>query len=374
MGCIRPEPVESGVSDMRNAISAICVVAIVAVTGASATASVEIDTVIVGDEGNTGEWSGESYGGYGPDRVCGAVDYDYEIGMYEVTAGQYGVFLNAAAGTDPYGLYNTSMWLSSYGCKIERYDGSGTAENPYKYRVADDWADRPVNFVSWGDAARFANWMHNGQSLEIDKGSYDLKSATSDAGLLAVEREPDATWVIPTENEWYKAAYYKGGGTDAGYWDYPTGSDSIPSNDLVDPDDGNNATFRVGAYDYTIGSPQWRSEVGAHELSESPRGTFDQGGNVLEWNEVVVDDDNGQPIYRGLRGGSFDDTVGYLKASHRDRGAPTHESGEVGFRLARVPEPATLTLLAFGGLAALRKRRCFAHRAKKKRRPKGRRR
>jgi len=351
---------------MRSAISAICVVAIVAALGSSATDAVEIDTVIVGDGENTGEWSGESYGGYGPDRICGAVDYDYEIGMYEVTAGQYGVFLNAAAGTDPYGLYNTSMWLSSYGCKIERYDGSGTAENPYKYRVADDWADRPVNFVSWGDAARFANWMHNGQSVEVDKGSYDLKSATSNADLLAVDREPDATWVIPTEDEWYKAAYYKGGGTDAGYWDYPTASDSIPSNDLVDPDDGDNATFRVGAYDYTIGGPQWRSEVGAHELSQSPYGTFDQGGNVLEWNEAVIDVGS-EPTYRGLRGGSFDDDFDELEASYRGRGSPAFENGEIGFRLAMVPEPATLTLLAFGGLAALRRRRAFALRIKKRR-------
>ena len=357
MGCIRPEPVESGVSDMRNAISAICVVAIVAVTGASATASVEIDTVIVGDEGNTGEWSGESYGGYGPDRVCGAVDYDYEIGMYEVTAGQYGVFLNAAAGTDPYGLYNTSMWLSSYGCKIERYDGSGTAENPYKYRVADDWANRPVNFVSWGDAARFANWMHNGQSLEIDKGSYDLKSATSDAGLLAVEREPDATWVIPTEDEWYKAAYYKGGGTDAGYWDYPTSNDSAPSNDLVDPDDGNNATFNDSGY--TIGADYYRTEAGAHELSQSPYAAFDQGGNVLEWNEAVVDDDSEPPVamYRGLRGGSFDDGFDELEASYRGRGNPTYEGGEVGFRLARVPEPSSAVLLLLGLGAVIRRRK-----------------
>ena len=49
--------------------------------------AVTIDWVTVSNPGNTGEWSGESYGGYGPDAICGAVDYEYQIGTYEVTAG-----------------------------------------------------------------------------------------------------------------------------------------------------------------------------------------------------------------------------------------------------------------------------------------------
>ena len=68
-----------------------------------------LETVPVGDVGNAGEWSGESYGGYGKNRICGSVSYEYNIGKYEVTAGQYTEFLNAVAKTDTYGLYNTSM-------------------------------------------------------------------------------------------------------------------------------------------------------------------------------------------------------------------------------------------------------------------------
>ena len=79
-------------------------------------ASLEI--VPVGNLGNTGEWSGQSYGGYGPDRICGAVGYAYNIGKYEVTAGQYTEFLNAVARTsDPYGLYNASMWSDN--CRLQ---------------------------------------------------------------------------------------------------------------------------------------------------------------------------------------------------------------------------------------------------------------
>ena len=131
-----------------------------------------LETVPVGNPGNTGEWSGQSYGGDGPDRICGAVDYAYNIGKYEVTAGQYTEFLNAVATTaDTYGLYNTLMWSDTYGCKIQRSGSPGS----YSYLVDAngdgiedaDRVNRPVNYVSWGDAARFANWLHNGQPTGV---------------------------------------------------------------------------------------------------------------------------------------------------------------------------------------------------------------
>jgi hypothetical protein len=68
-----------------------------------------LETVTVGDPGNTGELSGSGAGGYGNDRICGSVGYSYNIGKYEVTAGQYADFLNNKAKTDPYGLYDTRM-------------------------------------------------------------------------------------------------------------------------------------------------------------------------------------------------------------------------------------------------------------------------
>ena len=112
-------------------MAGMAVAAILLLAAGMAQADFMIDTVRVGNANNTGEWSGESYGGYGPNRICGAVGYAYNIGKYEVTAGQYKDFLNAVAGVDMYALYNTNMWSSSYGCKIERYAGSGTSGNPY---------------------------------------------------------------------------------------------------------------------------------------------------------------------------------------------------------------------------------------------------
>ncbi len=161
----------------------------------------------------------------------------------------------------------------------------------------------------------------------------------------SVVRKLGAMVFLPNENEWYKAAYYKGGGTDAGYWDYPTQSDSIPSNDLVAPDPGNNANFRQDGY--TIGSPYWMTEVGEFENSDSAYGTYDQGGNVWEWNESVI-----TGSIRGLRGSSFRYEYAYLHAGFRnDKSSPMYEGSRVGFRVAsKIPEPSTLLL---GSLAAV---------------------
>jgi streptogramin lyase len=235
------------------------------------------------------------------------------------------------------------MWSDIYpllGCKIQRSGSSGS----YTYSVASDWANRPVNFVNWGDAARFCNWLTNSQPTgsqnlsTTEDGSYYLNGAISDTELLSVTRKANARYVIPSEDEWYKAAYYKGGGINAGYWDYPTGTDSVPSNDLTNPDPGNNANFRTDSDDWTIGNPYYRTEVGAFENSESPYGTFDQGGNVWEWNEAVLYD-----LYRGLRGAAFGDIGGIgCHAGIRYKYFPTLEDSSVGFRVASVTEPVCI--------------------------------
>ncbi|MDM8008604.1 MAG: SUMF1/EgtB/PvdO family nonheme iron enzyme [Phycisphaerae bacterium] len=316
-----------------------------------------LETVPVGNPGNAGELSGEGAGGYGPDRICGAVSYIYNIGKYEVTAGQYTEFLNAVGGVDIYGLYDTSMWSDRYGCKIELVDGNGTSGSPYEYRVASNWANRPVNYVSWGSSARFANWLHNGQPTgaqgagTTETGAYTLNGATTDAQLLAVDRNSNWKWAITSEDEWYKAAYHKNDGVTANYWDYPTGTNATPSSLVVNPDPGNNANFcELGCI---LVGPYYRTEVGEFENSDSPCGTFDQGGNVWEWNEAVLYDS-----YRGVRGGAFS-SGDYLHASNRHTycGSPSSGHHSLGFRVVQVPEPGTLLLLALAGLAVMRRQR-----------------
>ncbi|MBN2578085.1 MAG: SUMF1/EgtB/PvdO family nonheme iron enzyme [Pirellulales bacterium] len=307
-----------------------------------------IDLIPVGNPGNAGELSGVSAGGYGPDAIVGAVDYIYQIGKYEITAGQYTEFLNAVAETDAYGLYSTSM-VGTYGCGIQRGGSSGC----YTYSVSADWVNRPVNWVSWGDAARFCNWLHNGQPTgaqgpsTTEDGAYYLNGATTSEQLMAVEREEDAKWWIPSENEWYKAAYHKNDGVTGNYWDYPTGTDIVPSNDLLTPDPGNNANFYQDGY--AIGSPYYMTVVGDFENSESPYGTFDQGGNLWEWNETVIYASS----LRGARGGYCGSEAEGLHASWRDYGDPTDKGARFGFRVASVPEPGGITLLVCGAIGGL---------------------
>lgn len=329
---------------------------------AATAGAVNIDMVTVGNPGNPGELSGYGAGGYGTNRICGAVDYTFQMGKFEVTATQYAEFLNAVARSDPYGLWSPSMGAFAGGleCNIQR---SGSAGN-YTYNVPAGSEKRPVNHVSWGDAARFANWLTNGkptgpQSLSTtEDGSYYLNGATTREQLLAVGRKSDALYVIPSEDEWYKAAYHKNNGPTGDYWIYPTSSDVQPGIALPDIT-GNNANYLYSG----IPKPQ---PVGSYINSPSPYGTFDQAGNMAEWNESIL-----YESLRGLRGGPFNAEYPQLRAAYRGMNYPDVEWQGIGFRIALVPEPGTLWLLAATGLLVAVRRRTSRpqHRPRSSRRP-----
>ena len=156
------------------------------------------------------------------------------------------------ATTDTYGLYSSGMAVVGggwHGCGIIQSGSSGS----YSYSVTGSYSQPtcPVYDVSWGDAARFCNWLQNGQPTgaegagTTETGAYTLNGATTNAALMAVTRNAGATYFIPSENEWYKAAYYdpnKPGG--AGYWTYPTQSNTAPSN-MLSSTGTNNANFTI---------------------------------------------------------------------------------------------------------------------------------
>jgi sulfatase modifying factor 1 len=331
--------------------AAVVAVAVCVALASAASAAVNIETVPVGNRGNAADTHGAGYG---------AVNYEYSIGKYEVTASQYTGFLNAVAATDTYGLYNTSMSRTDDGSGIAR-SGGGTIGNPYTYTVDANFVNRPVNYVSFYDSCRFANWLHNGQLTgaqnagTTEAGAYTL---TSD-GITnnTITRNTGWQWAVTSEDEWYKAAYYKGGGANAGYWDYPTSINTAPGQDMTDAS-GNNANYYTMPGDYPIDSGKYTTVAGEFQNSDSPYGTFDQGGNVWEWNEAIP-----YVSHRGLRGGSFYAYGGVgggpesLRADGRYYGNPVDEGVYFGFRVSQVPEPATMSLLALGGVLALRRRR-----------------
>lgn len=323
------------------------ILAAISVSGllGSVASGATIDTVPVGNAGNAADTHALGWGG---------VTYDYRIGTYEVTAGQYTEFLNKVAATDTYGLYNIYMSMPEYGCGITRSGSSGS----YTYSVASDWVNRPVILVGFWDACRFANWLHNGQPTgpqgtgTTDTGAYTLTIEGMENNT--VTRNTDWRWAVTSENEWYKAAYHKNDGVTGNYFDYPTSSDDPPGCDMEDIS-GNNANYWPDdptPHNYPIIPGKYTTVAGEFQNSVSPYGTFDQGGNVWEWNDTMV-----YGVQRCKRGSSFDDHQSDMIASSRDGDFPTFESVNLGFRVVQVPEPATLSLLAIGGLTLIRRKR-----------------
>jgi len=323
------------------------------------TGQTSLQFVTVGDPGNLADSA--SHSGVGtntsPGTGLGAVGYKYSIGVYDVTAAQYTAFLNAVARTDTYGLYSLSMSGGFASCGISRLGLSGS----YSYATIND-SNYPVNYVSWGSAARFCNWLQNGQPVgnegngTTETGAYNMQGAVDDTYLSLVASPAHtgsgaAKYFIPSENEWYKAAYYKSGGTNAGYWSYPTQSNAPPINTL--PDTGNHANFfdnfQTGTGGYTDPT-NYLTPVGDFNLTPGPYGTFDQGGDLFQWNETLIGGS-----YRGARGGSF---YGYfdfhaLSSSARYMDHPSPQPYGSGIRVASsvaVPEPGSLALLIAGGL------------------------
>jgi formylglycine-generating enzyme required for sulfatase activity len=313
---------------------------------------VNIETVMVGDAGNAADTTG-----------YGAVGDVFNIGKYEVTISQYTTFLNSVASvtSDSYivDLWNVNMMDDNPSIAGISRSGAGTIADPYVYAEigpfgltppgASSAGNRPISYVSWFDAARFANWMNNGATngASTETGAYALNGATT--GIIT--KNAGATWWIPSEDEWYKASYYKGGGTNAGYWLYPTQSDTAPANTIGGAT--NQANYNNGVYSVTqAGTPEpsknYLTDVGAFSNSASAYDTYDQGGNVFEWNDAVLGDSA-----RGFRGGSWYTDDFNLQSSGPAGSDPLLEFSFVGFRLATVPEPSTYALLIMTGAGAL---------------------
>lgn len=284
-------------------------------------AFVNYETVTVGDVGNAPDPATGS--------LYGSVNYEYQIGKYLVTNTQYADFLNNKAASDPNGLFNINMQDNVHG-GINR---SGT-DGSYTYTVKAGYENRPVNFVTFGQSVRFANWMTNGQgSGSTEFGAYDLSIPLTEVTRSAAS---GTTYYLAGEDEWYKAAYYDPtlNGGAGGYWAYATQSNLEPANGGP-PGGSNSANFG--------GNPNVITNVGAYVDSSSYYGTFDQEGNLWERLDTIAGTDN-----RVRRSSSYTNTT--TGAVFRSMDAIDVNARQGGFRLVVVPEPSTYAI-AFGGMA-----------------------
>jgi formylglycine-generating enzyme required for sulfatase activity len=291
-------------------------------------AAITIDTVHVADAGNPADVYTNNYG---------SVGYDYDIGKYEVTSKQYTAFLNAVAATDTYGLYNPAMsGLIGGHPGIAQSGLSGS----YTYSFDPGRGSHPVTDVTFWDAARFANWLSNGQPTGVaegpgttETGTYTL-TANSIANNTAT-RDGGGHWAVASSDEWYKAAYYNGSAGTYSY--YPTQSNTLTTtqanvygNPLVD-------STPVGSYAYP-----------------SYYGTYDQAGNAYELTDEIR-----YGTERAIRGGSWY-TAAYDASVFFNNEVPaTNADYFIGFRVSfsSVPEPGSFALISLGATSLLSTRK-----------------
>ena len=262
-----------------------------------------IDFVNIGNTGNAADTT--SYG---------AVPYEYRASIHEISQ-------NA----------------------IDKATASGMANV-----TAGAWTgSQPAANITWYEAAAFVNFLNTNSGKTA---AYNLTFTTNwsmalwsseqawTAGGTNLYRNKDAFYFLPSENEWYKSAYYNAAGTN--YFLYPTGSDTAPTPVAS----GTNAGSAV--YNNAASVPAIVDSAGGL----SPYGTMGQGGNVYEWNESAFAGTNSSSSdARAVRGGDFLNTELNLRSSFRSFLDPTFEDGGIGFRVASVPEPSTYALLLMAG-------------------------
>lgn len=305
--------------------------------------------------------------------TLGSVSADYDIGELEVTVAQYVVFLNTVdpRATDPHNLYYSDESGPAWP-KYGQIDFAPRAGPGHHYSVAyPEWADKPYGFATFLRAARFDNSLANGTvvskrartaggvsyvsltvrlSTRTETGMYDLAREKSTGATRARTRG----FVIPSQNEWIKAAYYdpSGGGT-LSYWKYPTnpgvfgdGTADAPAATVLEAGTGNvtNAgTQPLADFKPSSGpAPSWcplqvsitdcqtvnpfgldptsyelaftgSLETVGQARTRSPWGTLDQGGNAVEWTDTITAPPlgirGGPRVWRRLHGGVANSTA-----------------------------------------------------------------
>lgn len=306
-----------------NARSVVGVLAFVAATLSASAFGVTINYQAIGNAGNAANTTGR-----------GSVATAFKMQKNEVTNTEYAEFLNSQGKSNTNGIYNALMGSDSANGGITQSGSTGA----FTYSVKSNMASRPVNYVHWFSAARFTNWLHNGQltSASTETGAYTLNNAITGNSVV---RNANANTYLPNQNEWEKAAYYAGTGST--YTLYPTNSNTLPTASL------SNGTNMANYNSLTTSF----LNVGTYASTASFYGVQEMFGNASEWIEMTVASTS--PL---VMGGGFNSATLGMKSSNDILGglaktASTANTG-IGFRVAAapvaVPEPETIALAAMG--------------------------
>ena len=311
-------------------------VGLLAVTAITASAATTVDSFGSGlnsfnvsfvDIGNAGNGNDLGAGGGTYSSPFGGVAYSYRMGMTEVP----------------------QTW-------IDKAANLGLTNMP-----AGAWAGlQPAANITWFQAAAFVNWLNTSTghqaayNLNVGATALTLWSSAQawQAGGQNLYRNKDAYYFLPSEDEWYKAAYHKNDGVTANYWDYATGSNGIPGLTAGGTSPG------TAVYDGAGSAPAAVNNAGG----PSAYGTMGQGGNVSEWQESAMDAPNSSSSQlRAFRGGWWQTNASYLSPPSRGGSPPTGSFNYIGLRVAAVtaetPEPASGTLFGLGALLLGTRRR-----------------
>jgi len=288
----------------------------------------QMEFVTIGNPGNAADVTGAP-------NPAGAVGYTYGIGKFEVSENM-----------------------------IDKYNLAFGNANSLTITKDTRGPNKPATEVSWNEAARFVNWLNTStggfaaykftSSGVNDNIELWTAADTLDYDAANPYRSKRATFVLPSYNEWYKAAYYSPSGT---YYNFPTGSDTAPT---------------AVASGTTPNTANYGSNAGPADVNLagglSPYGVMGLGGNVWEWEESAFDLANSAgSSSRALRGGMWDEITAALSSSARFYNSnPIGGNSGTGFRVASlsssappaVPEPSMMvigTLFGLGGLLAKRR-------------------
>ena len=281
-----------------------------------------IDFVNIGNPGNakdTGAGGGTSSAPYG------GVPYTYRMGTYEISQD---VITKATASGLP--IVSAGAWSGS----------------------------QPASNMTWYEMAAFVNFLNtstgHGVAYQLDTFAQTMTLWSSgqawQAGGENLYRNKNAYYFLPSEDEWYKAAYHKNDGVTANYWDYATASNAAPTAVA----NGTTAGTAVFNQPFAQGPTAVNNCGGL-----SAYGTMGQNGNVWEWVESATTAPNDSPSEsRAERGANWNSFVTLLVPSTRFSIAPGNFYNDVGFRVASVvPEPSCAGLLMGSGMIWLLKRR-----------------